>query len=276
FVTRSILCVPLQAPIIELGPERGRVESRIIGGAQALNKIGGPFSPDDVELFQSFANLAATVLQLSSLYADTYDLMMGMIKALSGAVDARDRNNQQHSQRVSDFSVAIAEEMTLESEAIYHVRIGSLLHDIGKIGIPDAILDKPGRLNDEEFVEMRSHTVKGYEIMSQEELRRLLHTELPALLHHHERLDGRGYPYGISGDQLSWIARIVAVADVFDALTSERPYKAAWDAEKAIEYLLERSGTEFDAQCVAALARARSKGNQKLRTQTERAAERIL
>jgi HD-GYP domain-containing protein (c-di-GMP phosphodiesterase class II) len=271
FQTRSILCVPLQAPSIELGPERGRVESRIIGGAQALNKIGGPFTPDDVELFQSFANLAATVLQLSSLYNDTYDLMMGMIKALAGAVDARDRNNRQHSQRVSDFSVAIAEEMQLPSDEIYHVRIGSLLHDIGKIGIPDAILDKPGRLTDEELVEMRSHTTKGHDIMSQAELRRLLHTELPALLQHHERLDSRGYPHGIGEEEMTWIARIVAVADVFDALTSERPYKSAWDAEKAITYLLERSGTEFDERCVEALARARAKGSTKMRTQLERA-----
>lgn len=271
FVTRSILCVPLHAPSIELGAERGRVEARIIGGAQALNKIGGPFTDDDVTLFESFANLAATVLQLSRLYADTQNLLLGMIKALVEAVDARDRNNQHHSRRVSDFSVAIAEELGLSDEQTFHVRIGSLLHDIGKIGVPDAILDKPGRLTAEELVEMRSHTTKGYEIMSQEELRRLLRIELPALLQHHERLDGNGYPYRITGDQISWIARIVAVADVFDALTSARPYKEPWSAERAIAYLNERKGIEFDPACVEALTRARTKGHPLVKTQVERA-----
>lgn len=268
FVTRSILCVPLQAPSIQLGAERGMVESTIIGGAQALNKIGGTFTADDVELFKSFANLAATVLQLSRLYAETNDLLMGMIKAFAAAVDSRDRYNKQHSQRVSDFSVAIAREIGMPSEEVYHVRIGSLLHDIGKIGIPDAILDKPSRLDDDELVEMRSHTSKGHSIMSQEELRWLLRAELPALLQHHERLDGKGYPQSISGEEITEIARIVAVADVFDALTSARPYKEAWSAERTITYLTERAGSEFDPRAVAALARARAKG--RIHTQLER------
>jgi putative nucleotidyltransferase with HDIG domain len=267
-VTRSILCVPLQAPSIQLGAERGMVESTIIGGAQALNKINGTFTTDDVELFKSFANLAATVLQLSRLYAETNDLLMGMIKAFAAAVDSRDRYNKQHSQRVSDFSVAIAREIGMPSEEVYHVRIGSLLHDIGKIGIPDAILDKPSRLDDDELIEMRSHTSKGYNIMSQEELRWLLRAELPALLQHHERLDGKGYPLSISGDEITGIARIVAVADVFDALTSARPYKEAWSAERTITYLTERAGSEFDPQAVAALARAHQNG--RIRTQLER------
>ncbi len=268
FVTRSILCVPLQAPSILLGGERGMLNARIIGGAQALNKIGGPFCEDDVDLFKSFANLAGTVLQLSRLYSDTQNMLMGMIKALAAAVDARDRYNKQHSQRVSDFSVAIARELGLANEDVYHVRLGSLLHDIGKIGIPDVVLDKPGRLDDAELDEMRSHTVKGYDIMSQEELRWLLQEELPALLQHHERLDGKGYPNKIGGDEITRIGRIVAVADVFDALTSSRPYKEPWTAENTIAYLTERAGSEFDSAAVAALARARAKGY--ITTQTER------
>lgn len=269
FVTRSILCVPLQAPGIHLGAERGVVASSIIGGAQALNKIGGPFTDDDIQLFTSFANLAATVLQLARLYSDTQNLLMGMIKAMAAAVDARDRYNKQHSQRVSDFSVAIAREMNMPSDEIYHIRIGSLLHDIGKIGIPDAILDKPGRLDQEELDEMRSHTTKGYDIMSQEELKWLLRVELPALVQHHERLDGKGYPFQIKDQDITPIGRLVAVADVFDALTSTRPYKEPWSAEQAIAYLQERAGTEFDAACVEALRRARANGY--IQTQPERA-----
>ena len=268
FVTRSALTVPLHSPSIQLGPQRGELREAIIGGAQAINKRSGTFSDDDVVLFEALAAQAATVLQLSRLYGNTELLLLGMIKALAEAVDARDRHNRQHSQRVSDSSVAVAEELGLARDEVYHVRLGSLLHDIGKIGVPDAILDKPGRLDDDELVEMRSHTTKGFDILSQQELRWLLRHELPALLEHHERLDGQGYPNHLASEQISQIGRIVAVADVFDALTSERPYKPGWETAQALAYLEERKGTEFDADCVDALCRARANG--KIVTQRER------
>jgi putative nucleotidyltransferase with HDIG domain len=268
FITRSVLTIPLRSPSIQLGTERGELHEAIIGGAQAINKRTGHFTNDDIALFEALAAQAATVLRLSRLYTDTEKLLIGMIKALANAVDARDRHNRQHSQRVSDFSVAIAEEMRLSREDVYHVRMGSLLHDIGKIGIPDEILDKPGRLTDDELAEMRSHTTKGHEILSQQELRWLLRTELPALLQHHERLDGKGYPQQLTEKDISWIAKIIAVADVFDALSSDRPYKPGWDVEKVLEYLRERKGTEFDSACVDALCRARQNG--KIVTQRER------
>lgn len=267
FETRSVLTVPLRSPNIQLG-ERGALAEAIIGGAQAVNKREGQFSTDDVALFEALAAQAATVLRLARLYGDTQNLLIGMIKALAEAVDARDRHNREHSQRVADFAVAIAEELGLLRSEIYHVRLGSLLHDIGKIGVPDAILDKPGRLNDDELAEMRSHPAKGYSILSQEELRWLLREELPALLEHHERLDGTGYPNQLEADQISRIGRIVAVADVFDALTSERPYKPGWATERALTYLQARKGTEFDAGCVDALCAAYASGS--IKTQKER------
>lgn len=267
FVTRSVLTVPLRSPNIQLG-EQGELGEAIIGGAQAVNKRDGPFNPDDVALFEALAAQAATVLRLARLYGDTQKLLVGMIKALAEAVDARDRHNRQHSQRVSDFSVAIAEELGLSRGDVYHVRLGSLLHDIGKIGVPDAILDKPGRLTDTERAEMQSHTTRGFDILSQKELHWLLREELPAILQHHERLDGNGYPFGLSSDLITEIGRIVAVADVFDALTSERPYKPGWSVDQALEYLQARKTTEFDAACVDAICRARAKG--RIITQSER------
>lgn len=267
FTTRSVLTVPLRSPNIHLG-ERGELGEAIIGGAQAINKRDGRFSSDDVELFEALAAQAATVLRLARMYSDQQKLLVGMIKALAEAVDARDRHNRQHSQRVSDFSVAIAEEMDLPRSEVYHVRLGSLLHDIGKIGVPDAILDKPGRLNEAELKEMQSHTTRGFDILSQEELRWLLREELPALLQHHERLDGNGYPFGLTAEIITRIGRIVAVADVFDALTSERPYKPAWDVDQTLAYLQARKENEFDAACVDALCRARANG--KISTQGER------
>lgn len=268
FVTRSILCVPLRSPRIELGPDRGQLPESIIGGAQALNKRNGRrFTADDLELFEVFANQAATVLQLARLYQDTQNLLWGVIKVVAGAVDAKDPYTQGHSQRVSDYSVAIAEELGKQQDEIYHIRVGGILHDVGKIGVPDAILNKPGRLTNEEMEEMKLHTVKGHKIMSQKELSWLLREELPALLQHHERLDGRGYPAGIHDDAIAPIARIVAVADTFDALTSNRPYRDGMPVEKAIAILRDGAGKELDADCVEALCRARAKG--KILTQAE-------
>lgn len=261
FVTRSILSVPLRAPSIQLGRERGVLKESIIGGAQAVNKRGGGiFTEDDIELFEALASQAATVLQLARLYDDTSKLFEGVIKVVAGAVDAKDPYTQGHSQRVSEFSVAIAEELGLPQEQIYHIRIGGILHDVGKIGVPDAILKKPDRLTEEEMDEMRQHPTKGYDIMQQEELRWLLRDELPALLEHHERLDGRGYPNGLKGEQIHEIGRIVAVADVFDALTSDRPYRAGMSIDDAFAILRRGAGSELDPRCVEALWRARQAG----------------
>jgi HD-GYP domain-containing protein (c-di-GMP phosphodiesterase class II) len=261
FVTRSILSVPLRAPAIQLGRERGELKASIIGGAQAVNKRGGgAFTEDDIALFETLASQAATVLQLARLYEETDKMFQGVVKVVAGAIDAKDPYTQGHSQRVSEFSVAIAEELGLPKEQIYHIRMGGILHDVGKIGVPDAILKKPDRLTDEEMAEMRQHPSKGYEILQQEELRWLLREELPALLEHHERLDGRGYPNGLMGDQIHEIGRIVAVADVFDALTSDRPYRNGMPVDEAFAILRRGAGTELDFNCVEALWRARQKG----------------
>ncbi len=271
FVTRSILCVPLRAPGIELGQDRGEIGASIIGGAQALNKLnGGTFSQDDVELFETLAGQAATVLQVARLNEDTYKLFIGVIKVVAGAIDAKDPYTQGHSQRVSEFSVAIAEELGLTRNQINHVRIGGILHDVGKIGVPDAILKKSGGLSEQEFEEIKKHPERGYEIMRQEELRWLLREELPALLQHHERPDGRGYPHHLTEQQITQIGKIVHVADVFDALTSDRPYHEGRTADVAFAILQKGAGVEFDHACVEALLRARAGG--KVQTQREREA----
>lgn len=271
FVTRSILCVPLRAPSIQLGQDRGEINASIIGGAQALNKRnGGTFSQDDIALFETLASQAATVLQVARLNDDTYKLFMGVIKVVAGAIDAKDPYTQGHSQRVSEFSVAIAEQLGLSRKDINHVRIGGILHDVGKIGVPDSILKKNSGLSAEEFEEIKKHPERGYEIMRQEELRWLLRAELPALLEHHERPDGRGYPHHLTAEQISLIGKIVHVADVFDALTSDRPYHQGRTADLAFEILQRGAGVEFDRECVDALLRARAAGT--VETQSERGA----
>lgn len=271
FVTRAILCVPLRAPRILVGGERGEISSAIIGGAQALNpRQREAFDAEAISLFQTLAGQAATVIRLSALYADTDTLFTRLIDAITGAIDLKDPYTRGHSQRVSDFSVAIARELGLPEDVIYRIRIASRLHDVGKIRVPDVILKKPGRLDDSEFAEMRQHPAYGLEFLRDNRLLEieLLRDSWQALAQHHERLDGRGYPAGLTGDQISQVGRIVAVADVFDALTSHRPYRTALTVDQALAILRAGAGTELDPACVAALERARN--HNQIRTQDER------
>jgi putative nucleotidyltransferase with HDIG domain len=262
--------VPLQAPRIQLGGERGEVQELTIGGAQALNKIdGSDFVEEDKSLFETLAGQAATVLRLAQLYQDSSELYLGLIDVITGALDQRDPDTSGHSQRVAEFAVAVAQELGLSQELIYQIRIGGMLHDIGKIGIPDAILTKPAALTTEEIQVMKSHPSKGSEILEKNHMiADRLHNELLAVLEHHERLDGRGYPRGLYGDEISQIGRIMAVADVFDAMTSDRRYRAGMPPEQVIRIMQASAGTEFDSECVEAFCRARDKG--KILTQQER------
>ncbi len=263
FVTQAIICVPLRAPRIELGGERGAVESRIVGGAQALNpRDGREFSPEDVALFESLAGQAATVIRLAQLYGEVDTLSTRIIDAITGAIDLKDPYTRGHSQRVSEFSVAIAQELGLDGDEIYRVRIASKLHDVGKIRVPDRILKKRKGLSEAEFRQMRRHPTYGVEFLQENGLLELdlLRDSWQALSQHHERLDGRGYPYGLHGDEITRIARIVAVADVFDAVTSHRPYRPARTVDEAIGILRRLAGPELDVACVEAMVRAREKG----------------
>ena len=262
--THDVLAVPLIAPKVLLGQERGITEAKIIGGLEAINKIEGVFTEADARILRTMADQAATVFHIANLYADANELFLDTIKALVATIDAKDPYTEGHSQRVSEFCVAIAREMGISQEDIHHIRIGSLLHDVGKIGIPDAILSKPERLTPEEFEEMKNHPSMGATIMGQV---RMLQTEIPALEQHHERMDGKGYPYGLQENEISLFGRIVAVADVFDALTSNRPYRQAMSAEEALEILHKTAGSHLDVQCVEAMTQAYLKGH--IKTQKE-------
>lgn len=251
--TKSLLAVPLRVPTVVLGRERGTSQSRIIGGVEAINKSDGHFDATDVQLLGTLAEQAASVLHIANLYNDADELFLNTITALVAAIDAKDPYTEGHSQRVSEFSVAIAEQLNLPPEMRHSIRIGALLHDIGKIGVPDTILTKPGRLTTDEYAEIKKHPAIGASIIQGVSL---LKDELPALAQHHEWLNGKGYPLGLSGDQISPIARIVAVADVFDAITSDRPYRPALDIESALEILRDKRGNHLDEIYVNALIMA--------------------
>lgn len=173
------------------------------------------------------------------------------LAALSRALDSRDQDTEGHSERVSFLAVKIGQAMKLNETDLHSLHLAALLHDIGKIGIPDAILHKPNSLNEQEWNVMRKHPQTGYDILQNIPF---LNPSLDAILHHHEKYDGNGYPDGLSGGAISLPARILAVVDVYDALTSNRPYRSAFSQEKALEIINQETGQHFDPEVVKALA----------------------
>ena len=183
----------------------------------------------------------------AAIYAREQELLFRM----SRAAEFRDPETGQHIQRMAHYSRLIARKMGLSPDDQELILQAAPMHDVGKIGIPDHILLKPGRLAPEEYDEMKRHAVIGHELLSGSESR-VFQTAAVIALAHHEKFDGSGYPHGLRGDVIPLLGRIVAVADVFDALTSVRPYKQAWPLEKAEAYLRESSGSHFDPSCVDA------------------------
>ena len=176
-----------------------------------------------------------------------------IVRSLAAAVDVRDRYTHSHSRLVSELSAATAEAMGLRRVDVGRVRVGALLHDVGKIGVPDAILSKRGRLTDDEWKSVRLHPALGKTIIEQApELRDVI----PLVLHHQEHYDGGGYPARLSGTQIPLGARIIAVADAYHAMRSDRPYRSARSHAEAVPELLRCSGTQFDPEVVSALLRA--------------------
>jgi putative nucleotidyltransferase with HDIG domain len=169
---------------------------------------------------------------------------------LAGAVDEKDPYTRGHSDRVRSYSVKLAQKMGMDAEFVDQVRIAAQLHDVGKIGIEDRILKKPGALTPEEFEVMKTHTTKGANILRPVAQ---LKDMLPGIELHHESLDGRGYPYGLQGDQIPMLARIIAVADTFDALTTNRPYQSAHEPAEALRIIHSLAGKRLDPRVVAAL-----------------------
>lgn len=252
YFNRTAITVPLRSAAASSGSS----PDHILGGLMVLNGQNALFKEEDAHLLTILANQASTFLQVAEMYEGASELFLGVIKALATAIDAKDPSTQGHSQRVSDYSVYIARELGIDETSVNDLRIGSLFHDIGKIGIPDGILLKKGRLDEHEIEYVKLHPRKGVNILSQV---KLLEPMTPAILEHHERLDGSGYPMKLAGKQISWMGRIVAVADVFDAMTSTRPYREAASQEEVLAYLYSKAGIHFDLECVRALERILSR-----------------
>jgi HD-GYP domain-containing protein (c-di-GMP phosphodiesterase class II) len=201
------------------------------------------------------------VADLKRAAEENRELFMGSIQMLAGAVDEKDPYTRGHSDRVTRYSLLIAKEMAQSDEFIETLRISAQLHDVGKIGIEDHILKKPGALTEEEFEVMKTHTTKGANILRPVTQ---LTEMLPGIELHHEALDGRGYPYGLQGDQIPLLARVIAVADTFDALTTNRPYQQAHTPEQALQIIRNLAGKRLDPQAVEALLAVYGRGEIKI------------
>lgn len=223
----------------------------ILRGAEPIGVIlagdkGGEdpqVSSYDIQLLQAAAGYFGSFLDNTLLYEDQRSLFLGTLEALTAAIDAKDPYTRGHSQRVAHLSNLLALAIGLTPGEAERVRIAGLVHDVGKIGVPEAVLGKAGRLSEEEFVLIRKHPETGHRILRDIGL---LSDILPAVLHHHERWDGRGYPAAIGGDAIPLYARIIAMADTFDAMSSNRSYRAAMPREKVFEEIARSSGTQFD------------------------------
>ncbi|OIO04063.1 MAG: hypothetical protein COX65_01595 [Elusimicrobia bacterium CG_4_10_14_0_2_um_filter_56_8] len=239
--TRSILAVPLR-----------NVGGHIIGVFEAMNKAGDVFDIDDEGILQLISSLAASGIENAQLYESLSKSQLETIYRLAVTAEYRDQQDTAiHLRHISEYSALIAQGIGLPEREVENIRYASPLHDIGKVGIADAILLKPGKLTAEEFEEMKKHTLYGAKILSNAESS-LLQIACKVAGSHHEKFDGTGYPARLKAEQISIYARIVSVADVFDALCAQRVYKPKWDPEKAREYINGEKGKAFDPDVVDA------------------------
>jgi len=196
-----------------------------------------------------FAGKAAMSIENSKLYTELEEAYFDTVEALANSIEARDKYTGGHTERVLEITLGIARKVNWRPEKIKELRMGAILHDIGKIGVPDAILNKPSALTPEEHAVMKSHPELGAHIIRQV---KFLNPALPYILYHHERYDGKGYPTGLKGENIPIQGRLLAVVDTFDAITSDRPYRKSRSIEKAVDEIKRCAGTQFDPVIVKA------------------------
>lgn len=201
------------------------------------------FRTSELNLLVTMAEQIAVVLSNQDLYRDLERFVINVVKSLVHAIEAKDWYTRGHSERVNSYCMMIADKMNIDEEGKKALHWASILHDIGKIAIPESILNKPARLSDEEYNIIKKHPEKGYEILQPIEQ---LRDSLPGILCHHERFDGKGYPEGLEGENIPFSGRVIAVADTFDAITSDRAYRAAKKQEEAMVIINEVAGSQLD------------------------------
>jgi HD-GYP domain-containing protein (c-di-GMP phosphodiesterase class II) len=227
-------------------------KGEIIGAFQVLNKRSGTFDKSDEEILLIFAEQAATALENAQLYDEVRLAAKDTIFRLAAAAEYKDRDTRNHLERMSRYSAILAEEIGMPHKWVQNILLASPMHDIGKLGVPDAVLKKPGKLDDAEWKEIQKHPMYGADILKNSDNELIQMSERVARSHH-EKWDGSGYPLGLKGEDIPMEGRVVAVADVFDALTSRRCYKPAFSMQDTLSIIKESSGKHFDPKIVDAL-----------------------
>jgi len=245
---RSVMCVPL------------RTTDDILGALYVDSLSGaGRFTEADLELLAAVGNQAGVAMHRVRLLGELERLLLDTIKAITATIDARDGYTHRHSERVAALVSQLARELGLTEGERETAELSALLHDVGKIALPDAILNKPGKLTPEEFAEMQKHPVHGARILENIQSERV-QAVLPGVRYHHEKWDGSGYPEGLKGEGIPFLGRLLCVADVFDALTSSRSYRGAWLASDAMAMIERDAGRHFDPTVAAAALRLFHRG----------------
>ncbi len=247
FITRNMVCVPI------------RSKGMVIGVLEAINKKGGgPFTGEDLEDCWTLSNQVAIALENAGLYAELKETFVNTAEALAAALEKKDPYTGGHIKRVVEYSMAIAQHMELPLTDLEELRLAAVLHDIGKIGIRDSVLLKQARLDQGEIAHMREHPLVGEDILEHIEQMKKVRKIMRA---HHEKWDGSGYPDGLRGADIPLHARIIAIADTFDAITTDRPYRKAADWKTAVEEIERCSGADYDPAIVQAFVRASAAGD---------------
>jgi putative nucleotidyltransferase with HDIG domain len=246
---RSVMCVPL------------RTTDAVLGAIYVDSlSAAGKFTEADLELLSALGNQAGVALHRVRLMGDLERLLIDTIRAIAATIDAKDGYTHRHSERVAALSRRLAVEIGLTVDEQHTAQLAALLHDVGKIAVPDSILNKPGRLTPEEFDEMKKHPVHGARILANIQSPSVT-AVLPGVQYHHERWDGSGYPEGLCGESIPLLGRLLGVADFFDALTSARSYRGATSTEDALDLVRQGSGVHFDPRIAEALLRLHASGD---------------
>ncbi len=245
---RSVMCVPL------------RTAGEVLG-ALYVDSVSAPgrFSETDLELLAALGNQAGVALHRMRLVGELEQLLFDTVRAIAATIDAKDGYTHRHSERVATLAGNLAAELGLDGAAQQTAEFAALLHDVGKIAVPDSILNKPTSLTPDEFEAMKKHPLHGVEILSNIQSPSVT-AVLPGVQYHHEHWDGTGYPEGLSGEAIPLLGRLLAVADFFDAITSTRAYRPAVASEDALVMMQERAGTHFDPRVIEALLRLHARG----------------
>ena len=245
---RSVMCVPLRT-------------TEAVLGAMYVDSLSGAgrFTEADLELLAAIGNQAGVAIHRVRLMGELERLLLDTIRAIAATIDARDGYTHRHSERVAALGGLLAQELGLPDDERERVELSGLLHDVGKIAVPDSILNKPGKLTPEEFAEMQKHPAHGARILGNI-ASPTIEAVIPGVRYHHEKWDGTGYPDRLTGEDIPLLGRMLGVADFYDALTSARTYRAAMDPAEAIALIEKGAGSHFDPRIAAAAVRLFERG----------------